>query len=198
MRNVQIAALDQLGHLAVKECQQQGADVAAVHVSIGHDDDLVIPHLVGVEIFRADPGPKRGNQGADFSRTQHLVKTRPLDVEDFPPERQNRLVRPVARLFGRAASRVPLNDEQFRARRIFFGTVRQLARQVRDIERPLAAGQLPRLAGGLTRGGGFIGLADDLFGLSRVFLKPLLQLFAADVLDNRTHLGRDQLVLGLG
>lgn len=40
--DVNVAALDQFGHLAVEEGQEQGADVRTVHVGIGHDDDAVV------------------------------------------------------------------------------------------------------------------------------------------------------------
>ncbi|OBQ25192.1 MAG: hypothetical protein AN485_24655, partial [Anabaena sp. MDT14b] len=39
--DVDVTALDQVGHLAIKEGEQQGADVRAVHVGVGHDDDAV-------------------------------------------------------------------------------------------------------------------------------------------------------------
>src|SRR3546814_11162328 len=48
--DVDVAALDQLRHLPVEEGQQQGADVGAVDVGVGHDDDAVVAQL---EIGRA-------------------------------------------------------------------------------------------------------------------------------------------------
>jgi hypothetical protein len=39
----------------------------AVHVGIGHDDDLVVAQLVQIELVAADPGAKRGDQRADLS-----------------------------------------------------------------------------------------------------------------------------------
>ena len=56
LRDVDVAALDQLGHLAVEERQQQRADVRAVDVGVGHDDDAVVAQLVGVEVL-ARPMP---------------------------------------------------------------------------------------------------------------------------------------------
>jgi hypothetical protein len=50
LRDVDVAALHQLGHLAVEEGQQQGADVRAVHVGVGHDDDAVVAQLGDVEV----------------------------------------------------------------------------------------------------------------------------------------------------
>ena len=42
LRDVDEALLHQLRHLAEEEGQQQRADVRAVDVRIGHDDDLVV------------------------------------------------------------------------------------------------------------------------------------------------------------
>jgi hypothetical protein len=47
--DVDVAALDEALHLAVEEREQEGADVGAVHVGVGHDDDLVVAGLGGVE-----------------------------------------------------------------------------------------------------------------------------------------------------
>jgi hypothetical protein len=38
----------------------------AVDVGVGHDDDLVVARLVGVEILRADAGAERRDQRADL------------------------------------------------------------------------------------------------------------------------------------
>ena len=40
--DVDVAGLDQLRHLPAEKREQQGADVAAIHIGIGHDDDLVV------------------------------------------------------------------------------------------------------------------------------------------------------------
>ena len=75
LRDVDVAALDQLGHLAVEEGQQQGADVGAVHVRVGHDDDAVVAELVGVEVVTAhalaDAGAQRGDQRAPHTDGGH-------------------------------------------------------------------------------------------------------------------------------
>src|SRR4029077_12918184 len=114
------------------------ADMAAVDIGVGHDDDAVIARLVGVEILAADAGAERLDQVADLGRGQHLVEARALDVEDLAFERQDRLKAPVAPLLGRAASAVALDDEYLALRRIAFLAVRELAGQVGDIERGLA------------------------------------------------------------
>ena len=111
LRDVDVAALDQVAHLPVEERQQQRADVRAVDVRVRHDDDLVVAQLLGVELL-ADAGAERGDQGADLLARQHLVDARALDVEDLAAQRQDRLEGAVAPLLGGAAGRVALDDEQ--------------------------------------------------------------------------------------
>ena len=55
LRDVDVPALDQLGHLPVEEREQQRADVRAVDVRVGHDDDAVIAQLVGVVLVLVLP-----------------------------------------------------------------------------------------------------------------------------------------------
>src|SRR5439155_11668533 len=172
--DVEIALLDQLPHLAEEERQQQGADMAAVDIGIGHDDDAVIARLFRFEILAADAGAKRLDQGPDLGRGQHLVEAGALDIEDLPLERQDRLAAPVAALLGGAAGAVALDDEEFALGRIALLAIGELAGQVRDVERAFAAGQVARLARRLARRGGLDHLADDFLRVRRVLLEPLL------------------------
>ena len=50
-----MAVLDQRTHEAEEECQQQGADMAAVHIGIGHQDDLAVTQLCEVKIITEAP-----------------------------------------------------------------------------------------------------------------------------------------------
>ncbi len=60
--DVDVAVLEQLGHLPVKECEQKRANMAAVDVGVGHQADLVIPKLCDIKIFFADSGSERRDQ----------------------------------------------------------------------------------------------------------------------------------------
>ena len=51
LRNVHVAALDQFLHVAEEERQQQRADVRAVHVGVGHQDDLAVAQLRRIEVI---------------------------------------------------------------------------------------------------------------------------------------------------
>src|SRR5262245_66583647 len=86
-----MAALDQLVHLAEKKRQQQRADVRAIHVRVSHNDDLVVPQLVRIELVAPYAGAERRDQRADFLAGQHLVEPRPLDVENLSTQRTDSL-----------------------------------------------------------------------------------------------------------
>ena len=197
LRDIEMPGLDQFRHLPEEEGQKQRADMGAIDIGIGHDDDLVVAQLVQIELVPPDPGAERGNQRADHVRTQHPVEARALDVQDLAAQGQHRLILARTALLGGTASRVALDDEQFRQRRVLFLTIGQLAGQAGHIHGRFAPGQLARLAGGFARQGGLDDLADDLPGLAGVFLEPFGQFLAHQPLDRRTHFRGNQLVLGL-
>jgi hypothetical protein len=68
--DVNVAVLDQSPHLAEDEGEKEGADVGAIHVRVGHDDDLVVAGLGGVEgpfpLVIADAGAGGGDDGPDL------------------------------------------------------------------------------------------------------------------------------------
>ena len=115
-------------HLAVEKGQQQSANVRAVHVGIGHDDDGMIAQLRRIVVFlyaRAESG----NHQANFLGRKHLVETRFFDIEDLSLKRQYRLIAPIAALFGRAAGGITLDKVEFAQSRISFLAIGQLAGQ---------------------------------------------------------------------
>src|SRR5690606_7591184 len=66
LRDVDHPLFDELPHVAEEEGEEERADVGAVHVRVGHDDDLVVPRVLDVELVLADPGPDRGDDGPDL------------------------------------------------------------------------------------------------------------------------------------
>ena len=162
LRDVHVAALDQLLHVAEEEREQQRADVRAVHVGVGHQDDLAVAQLRDVEIVFADAGAERRDHGADFFVAQHLVVAGLLHVEDLSLQRQDGLEAAVASLLGRAACALTLDQVHFAAFGMALGAVGQLARQSAAIERALAAREVAGLACGFARARRFDGLVDDL------------------------------------
>ena len=61
-------SLNELRHLSIKESQQKGADVTAVHVGIRHDDDTVVAQFIGVVLFLANTGAECLDEGDNFLR----------------------------------------------------------------------------------------------------------------------------------
>src|SRR5205823_5501137 len=131
--------------LLVEEREEQGADVGAVHVGVGHDDDLVIARVVE-RVVLADTGPDRRDDGADLLVRKDLVDPCLLNVEDLAPQREDRLEAAVATLLGGSAGGVALDEIQLRELRIRDRAVGELPRQEPALEAALLADQLARLA----------------------------------------------------
>ena len=68
LRDVDVAVLDQLPHLAVEERQQQRPDMRSIHVRVRHDDDAVVAKVVHVELVATDAAAERRDQRADLCR----------------------------------------------------------------------------------------------------------------------------------
>ena len=143
--------LDQRPHEAEQQREQQRADVLAVDVGVGHQDDLVIAQLRQVELV-VDAGA--GDHRLDLVVLEDPVDARLLDVDDLAADRQDRLEHRVAAGLGRAAGRVALDDVDLGVARVGRAAVGQLARQRVVAEQVLAgelAGVLRRAAGGRPR-----------------------------------------------
>ena len=161
LRDVNVAAVDEVSHLPVEKREQQRADVRAVHVRVRHDDDAVVAHLRRVELVFTDAAPERRDERPDFLVRQHLVEARLFDVQDLALDGQHGLEAPVAALLGRAAGRLALDDIQLALGGIGFLAVGELARQRGVVERALAPHEVPRLAGRFTRERRVDGLRQD-------------------------------------
>ena len=157
----------------------------------------MVARFVRVELLASNARSKRCNQRADFLRRQHLVKTCAFHVQNFAPERQDRLKLAVAALLGRATGGVSLDQKQLGLGRVTLLAIRQLARQGSDVEHAFAAGKFTGLAGGFARGGGLNHLANNQLGFGRVLFKPRGKRLVENALDHGPHLGGYQLVLGL-
>ena len=129
---------DQGLHVAEEQGQQQGADVGAVDVGIGHDDDSSVAGGLDVEAA-AGAGTDDLDQGGTLHIGQHVGQGRLLDVEDLAADREQRLMIGVAGSLRRTHRRVALDDEQLRVLHTVVTAVVELRRQRGRLERGLAA-----------------------------------------------------------
>ena len=152
--HVDVPAADQVVHLPVEEGQQQRADVRAVDVGVGHDDDLAVAALGEIDLL-ADARADGGDDAADFLVGQHLVLAGLVGVDDLAAQGEDGLELAVAAALGAAAGRIALDEVQLAAIDDLAGAVAELAGQA-------AAGQ-----GALALAEEGLGLAGRLAGLGR-------------------------------
>ena len=196
LSDVDVIALDELGHVAEEKGEQQGADVRAVHVGVGHENDFAVADLGGVEVLFADAAAERGDHGADFLVAEHLVVAGFFDVEDFALEGKDGLEFAIAALLGGAAGAFALDEIKFAAVGIALAAVGELAGKSAAVERALAASQIAGLARSFASAGGLNGLVDDAPGDGRI----LFEIHAEALIDERLHGAGDigvELALGL-
>src|SRR5207249_8468627 len=112
-------------HLAIEKSKKQSADVRAVNVRVGHDDDRMIAQLGRIIIF-FDPCAQCHNHQADFLKREHFVETHLLDIEDFSLEQENHLVTPISSLLHKASNRISLDKIKLTQNQISFLTIHQL------------------------------------------------------------------------
>ncbi len=170
LRDIDVARFDHGFHVSEEEGEDQGADVGAVDVGVGHDDDLVVAQAADIE-FVADAAAEGGDDRPDFVVGEDAVDAGFFDVEDFTAQRQDCLEASVAALFGGAAGGVTLDDVDFAGFRIAQGAVGELAGHGSRIEHAFAPGEFLGFAGRLASGGGLYDFLDDLFGNRRVFFE---------------------------
>ena len=195
--DVDVALLNQLGHLPVEEGQQQGADVGAVDVGVGHDHDAVVANAFRLVFLFADPGAEGGDEGDQFLAGEHLLEAGLFDVQDLAAQREDRLVAAVAALLGGAACGIALHDEQLGFGRVLRLAVGQLSGQREAVEDALAAHRLAGLARGEAGPAGVGDLPDDLLRVGRVLVEPDRELLVHHLLDQALDFRVAQLGLGL-
>ena len=186
---------DHLGHRAIEEGDQQSRDMGAIDVGVGHDHHPLVAQGVDVE---ARPGgdAEREREVRQLDVLAQLVGGGRGDVQDLAAQGQDGLGLAVARLFGRAAGRVALDDEQFGAVGGLAAAVRQLAGQA-QLARRLGTLDLLVLAPAQPVLGALDDEAEQDVGLFRILGQPVVQRVAQQGLDQTLALGGGQAVLGL-
>ena len=195
--DVDAALLDQLAHVAEDERQQQRADVAAVDVGIGHQDELAVAAFGDVFELGTGRDADRLEDVDDFFVVEHFDELRLFDVEDLAPQRQDRLGVRVAARVGRAAGRITFDQVQLGQGQIAAAAVAEFFGQAAGRELALAADHLAGFLGRFAGLGGAQTLCGDQLGDRGIFLEELVQAVVDDRGDDPLDLAVAQLGFGL-
>ncbi len=130
--DVDMSLFDQAGKVAQEQGQQQGLDVAAIDIGVGHDDDLAVAQLIQHRVGRIQVVRVQTQGHGDV---MHLVVAEYLVARHFPgvqhlaAQRQDGLVLAVAALLGGTAGGIALDQKNFVAADLVRFAIGQLARQ---------------------------------------------------------------------
>ena len=181
-RQIKMAVLDEFGHLAKEKGDEQGRDMGAVDIGVGHDDDFFVAKIC-VLVMRAGAASQRLNKIAQLLISGELVARGVGDVEDFSAQRQHGLGGAVARLFGRSARRIALDDEEFRSLRRIVRAIRELSWEPELARRGFARDIFFGAAAGAFLGA-FDRPIEEFGGVRRRRRKPMIEGIAHDSLDD--------------
>ena len=165
----------------------------SIDVCVRHDDDAAIAQLcdvkpafvlaVAVFLRFADARADRRDHRLDFVVLEELVFARLLDVDQFAPDRQDRLITSIASLFGRTAGRVAFDNVKLGQLWIALRAIRQLSRQSAASERAFA-NRLARFTRGFPRARRRQDLVEDATRKRRVLVKICHQAVINDGIDD--------------
>ena len=149
-------------HISEEEREQENSYVRTVHVCIGHADNSVVTDLGNVEIVKHSAA-ERGYHGFDFLVFENSVHSRFFHVQNFTPERKNRLKTSVPALLCRSACGISLHEIDLAKFGVLFGTVGKFSGESRGFER--------RFSRGFSRAFSRKTLVENFFGERRVLLE---------------------------
>ena len=170
--------------------------MGAVHIGIGHDDDLVIAQLVLVKLL-ADARAQRDDDRLELVVAIDLVYPCLLHVQHLAPQGEDGLEPAVAPLGGGAACGVALHDVQLGQLRVVLVAVTELVGHGRAAQHRLAPDGLPRLPRRFPGAVGGHGLVQNGARHHRMLLQIHRQLVGDDAVHQRADMGVAQLGLGL-
>src|SRR5690606_27359945 len=200
-RDVDITLLDQVAHIAEEEREDERPDVAAVHVRIGHDYDLVIAEFIEIEclgIFsRTERYTECGDNILDFFVVVDLMFLCLFHVQDLPSQGKDSLEHAVPTLLGGASRRIPLDEVELGDGRVSAGAVGKLSGKAGSREHILPLHHFTRLTGSVSRLSRQDNFVYDQLGFTRVFFQVILKDLADSLVYNTHHFRVAQLGLGL-
>ncbi len=182
LSDVDAAVLDQLAEVAENERQQQRANVAAVDVGIGHQNELAIATLLDIFEFGTGGHADGFEDVRDLGVVEHLREDRFFDVQNFAAQRENCLRVGITACVGGAAGRITFDEVQLTEVEVSAAAVAELVGQTAGRESTLlVADEFTRFARSFASFGGDHALHQD--GLRR--LRILFEEAAESVADHR-------------
>src|SRR5205823_11421564 len=158
------------------------------------DDALVAQPLLAV--VRPRTRAEREDNVRELLVGAHLVGGGAGHVEDLAAQRQDRLGLAIARLFGRAAGAVALDEKNLGAGGAVAAAIGELAGKPQFAGRGLAR-QLALLTAPLALLGTFGNAVEKHACGRRIGAEPMVEMILDDTLDQPRRLGRGQPLLGL-
>lgn len=146
---VNISGFNKSFHVAEEEREEEDSDMCAIHISISHDDDVVVTGFFRVEVV-AVSCTDSGDEGLDFLIFEGFVLESFFHVEDFSAKGENCLEFAVSSLFGGTSCRISFDDVEFGFGGVSFGAVGEFARHACHFEGGFSAGEFLCFAGGFT------------------------------------------------
>ena len=170
--------------------------MGTVHISISHDDNLVVAELLDFE-FRTDTRTDGVHQVLDFFGVEHAMKACLFDVQNLTADREDGLEFAAAAHLGRTTSGVTLDNKHFAFLRVAATAVGKLARESTAFEDVFAAGEgtgaMRRLAGESC----IVDLVQNDSDSCRVFLEEFFELGTECGVHVACNFGVAELALGL-
>ena len=187
--------------MAEEEGQDQGLNVAAIHIRVTHDDNLVIAklgHVQGPFVLLCSEGDaQRRVDVLDLLVLENLVVHGLFHVEDFTSKRHDRLVVAVSALLGGSTCRITLHQEELTQSRVLLGTIGQLSGQARAAHHGLALDHFTRFSSSVTGLGSEDDFVDDGLGFPWVFFEVSLQHIRNGLAHRRRNFRVAELGFGL-
>ena len=112
--NIDMSLLNKLRHKAVEQRQKQCGNVCTVHVSISHNNNLVIAQFCNIKIIAVALGKstaKSIDHSLDFRICKDFVDACFLHVQNLTPDRQDCLIHTVSCCLCRSSGRISLHNK---------------------------------------------------------------------------------------